>query len=369
MAVLQLRNHIPICGPSNREPVDGTETALRVSLGFEPAWFHQRCGIDLSERFHKDPYYRYASLKSAKAELKKRFPTAPYWDLTREDDLATISGSYGVCVISQLFGMPVRYLPDRWPTHTGGAHLSVRDIESLRRETLMAGPFMEELVGQMEIIRSEWGLIHGYPNLQGVLNNAFHIRGQAIFTDTLERPEFVHQFFDLLSDVMIDFASIVQERQRQSGFSIDQFSVSNCVVNMISPNMYREFVAPYDEKIANRFERFGVHTCDWNVTPYIDVFRKLPKMGYFDMEISSDLKRVRNAFPETRRAVLYNPTRLQDASPEEIKQDMTRILHDLAPCDIVMADVQASTPDNRVNELLAICRGLESTDRLKDFTI
>jgi len=80
MAILQLRNHIPISAPARREPADGTESAMRVSLGFEPAWFHERCGVDFTERWHKDPLYRYESIKAMKAELVKAFPTVTYWD-------------------------------------------------------------------------------------------------------------------------------------------------------------------------------------------------------------------------------------------------------------------------------------------------
>ncbi len=57
---------------------------------------------------------------------------------------------------------------------------------------------------------------------------------------------------------------------------------------------------------------------------------------------------------------MYSPTKLHDASIETIKGDMVKIRDELAPCDIVMADIQASTPDRRVNELLEICRDLES---------
>ena len=35
----------------------------------------------------------------------------------------------------------------------------------------------------MEIIAARWGKIHGYLHFQGVLNNAFHLRGQEIFLD------------------------------------------------------------------------------------------------------------------------------------------------------------------------------------------
>jgi len=95
MAILQLRNYIPISAPARKEPTDGTESAMRVSLRFEPAWFHKRCGVDFTERWHKDPIYQYESLKRMKPELTKRFPQVPYWDRAYEDDLATISGCYG----------------------------------------------------------------------------------------------------------------------------------------------------------------------------------------------------------------------------------------------------------------------------------
>lgn len=360
MAVLQLRNHIPISAPARREPADGTESAMRVSLGFEPAWFHERCGVDFTARWHKDPLYRYESLKAMKAELTKRFPQVPYWDTTYEDDLATISGCYGAYVIAQVFGLPLRYAPDRWPVLEPGNTLSIEEAEQLDAEILLNGPFVEELFGQMDIIESKWGKIHGYLNWQGVLNNAFQIRGQDIFLDMYERPSFVHSFFSTIGEVMIRLAKIVQERQKRSGFYIDQFSVSNCTVNMISPEMYREFVFPHDMRIANDFERFGVHTCNWDITPYIDVLRELPKLGYLDMGMDSDMARVKKTFPETRKAVMYWPTKLQDAPIETIHSDMKKIYQELSPCDIVMADIQSSTPDTRIQELIEICRGLES---------
>jgi hypothetical protein len=153
---------------------------------------------------------------------------------------------------------------------------------------------------------------------------------------------------------------MVQERQRKSGFYINQFSASNCTVNMISPQMYREFVFPHDRRIALSFERFGVHTCNWNITPYIKILKHLPNLGYLDMGIMSDMAKVKRIFPETRRAVMYSPVTLQDASLEVLARDMEKVHHELAPCDIVMADIQASTSDERVKELLAICKNLES---------
>jgi uroporphyrinogen-III decarboxylase len=175
----------------------------------------------------------------------------------------------------------------------------------------------------------------------------------------IDGPDLVHNLFSLICDVMIALAQRVQERQRRSGFHVNHFCVSNCTVNMISPKHYRDFVFPYDKRIAESFERFGVHTCNWDVTPYLEELRELPKVGYLDMGMDSDMDKARTLFPEARRAVLYSPVKLQEAPIEEIEKDMERIYKELSPCDVVMADIQSTTPDSRVNELLGICRNLE----------
>ena len=360
MKILKLRNHIPISAPARREVANRAESDMRVSLGFVPAWFHQRCGIDFFEKWHINPFYRYESLVKMKRELCQRFPSVSYWSEDYKDDLATISGCYGAYVIPKVFGFPLIYRKDRWPTlYNSKEKLSVKEIEKLNVNDLLSGTFVEEIFNKMDIIESEWGKIHGYLNWQGVLNNAFHLRGENIFTDFYDRPAFVHYFFSLICDLMIGLAQKVQKKQRESGFYVNHFCVSNCTVNMVSPQIYREFLFPYDKKISESFERFGLHTCNWDVTPYLEEIKKLPKVGYLDMGVVSNMKKVKKMFPETRRAVMYSPVRLQEASLDELKKDMKKIYDDLSPCDIVMADIQATTNDERVNELLQICRDLE----------
>jgi hypothetical protein len=359
MSILKLRNHIPIAGPARREPADGTEPRLRVSLGFEPAWYSRRCAVKFTDRWHRDPEYRYETLKAMKAELVSSFPSVPYWNLEDNRDLATVSGVYGAYPIPHAFGIPLIYGEDRWPSLDPECRLSLEEIEKLEADEVLGSPVIEDIFRQMDQIEQRWGVIHGYLNWQGVLNNAFNLRGQEIFLDMFDKPELVRRFFTVIAEVMIKLALMIQERQRASGFAVDQFSVSNCVMNMISPDAYAEFVRPLDARIAGSFERFGVHTCNWDVTPYIEVLAELPKLGYLDMGMMSDMRRVRETFPDTYRAVLYSPVKLQEASPEDIRADMEKIYNDLGPCDLVMADIQASTPDERVQELLDMCADIE----------
>ena len=334
---------------------------MRVSLGFEPDWFARRCDVDFSRQWHTDPCYRHATLVNMKAELHRTFPSVPYWNPNNETDTWTISGCYGAYVMNRVFGFDLDYGPAGWPwpvVETKGS-VSMEKFIEMDVDDLLNGPFIEELFNQMDIIEKEAGQIHGYLNWQGVLNNAFNLQGQDIFVDMMIKPQVVHSFFTFITEVMIGFAQKVQARQRQSGFYINQLSVSNCTVSMISPKHYREFVFPYDKKIAENFERFGVHTCNWDVTPYAGTLRQLPKVGYLDMGIASDMKKIRAMFPEARRAVMYSPVALHSAPLEAIRQDMEKIYTELAPCDVVMADIQAITPDSRVNELLDICQNIE----------
>lgn len=334
---------------------------MRVSLGFEPDWFHRRCSVDFGERWHKDPIYRHRTLVAMKAELRRAFPEAVCWDFDSTSDTWTLSGCHGAYVIPWVLGCTLAYPPDRWPVITEKPRRSLAEWSSLCVGDLLHGPAVEDLNRQMDIIEAEAGLIHGYLNWQGVLNNAFHVYGQNLFFAMVDEPDEVQRFLELITELMIRLVGAVQARQRASGFDIDQLDVSNCVMNMLSPRMYRQFVLLHDTRIARSFARFGIHTCNWDVTPYIGVLRELPNLGYLDMGIMSDLRRVRDAFPETRRAVLYSPVQLEHNSLDQIRSEMRKVYCELAPCDVVMADIQASTPDERVRAFLSICSELESS--------
>jgi len=356
----KLRNHIPIAAPARRSAADGSESDLRVSLGFEPRWFYERCDVDFSEKWHKDPHYRHRTLVEMKDLLTEKFPSTDYWDEEEyKDGLWTISGCYGAYVIPKAFGFDLKYEPDRWPDLAKeNEKLSLEEMREVTVEDFLATPLMDDIFEQMEVIEKEGGKIPGYLNWQGVLNNAFHLRGEKIFTDFYTNGEAAHHLLSVIAEAMIALAQQVQERQRESGFYVDHFVVSNCTVNMISPETYKEFIYPYDKKIGGEFERFGVHTCNWDVTPYLDELRELPQVGYLDMGMNSDMVQAKAKFPRARRAVLYSPEKLDQAPLEKIEEDMGKIYEDLGPCDLVMADIKSDTPDERVRELLRICREL-----------
>jgi hypothetical protein len=136
---------------------------------------------------------------------------------------------------------------------------------------------------------------------------------------------------------------------------VNFITVSNCLVNMVSPEQYKEFLLPLDTRMAEAFGRIGVHNCAWNADPYMDDYARIPHLGYIDMGLESDLSRARKVFPQARRALMYKPTDLANKSLKDIREDVERIARDYGPCDIVAADIEAGTPDRRVLEFIEIC--------------
>jgi hypothetical protein len=78
------------------------------------------------------------------------------------------------------------------------------------------------------------------------------------------------------------------------------------------------------------------------------------------MGLKSDLARAKAVFLETRRAVMYTPMDAANKTFPEIEADFRRIAREYAPCDVVLADLEAGTPDARVRELIELCTRLSN---------
>jgi hypothetical protein len=335
--------------------VTGREPFLRPEIGFTPKWYHDAIGVSFDRRWHTDPAYRKDAVIAMRKELARRFPGTAIGGIDQpEEPLDLLTGTYGVCSVAAMYGVPIRYDRDRWPVCEHYI-LSPEEIDRLEPIVLDANPFFQNLMAQVDWIAKDQARVGGYINWQGVLNNAWRLRGEALFTDLFDAPTRCHRLFDCVCTTMIEAAQRLHERQRRSGVEIGFITVSNCLVNMVSPELYREFLLPLDKRMAEAFGCIGVHNCAWNADPYIDDYAHIPHVGYIDMGLESDLARAREVFPDARRTLVYSPTDLVNKSRKNIRDDLERVGCDYGPCDVVAGDIEAGTPDRRVLEFLEMC--------------
>ena len=350
-----LISYIAPGAPATRRPAEGDEPFMRPEVGFTPNWYRSALGIDFGQRWHTDVDYRREAVLAMRGELRTRFPGTRIGGIDRPDrPLDLLTGTYGASFVAAIYGVPIVYAQDNWP-NCEKRYLTDAEVDTLTPPDLDANPMVGALDAQLDRIAEREGRIEGFINWQGILNNAQRLRGEAIFLDMLEAPERCHRLFDCLCTTMIDGARRLHERQRQTGVDIGFFTVSNCLVNMVSAQTYREFLLPYDRRIADAFGCIGIHNCAWTADPYIADYATVPNVGYVDMGHESDLPRAKEAFPTARRAIMYTPMDVANKQIDEIRADFEMVAERYGPCDMVLADIEAGTPDQRVRDVIALC--------------
>lgn len=357
----QLISYIAPSAPATRLPATGDEPFLRPEIGFTPNWYRTALGIDFGRQWHNDPAYRRQTLLEMRNELRRRFPETGIGGINRSDrPMDILTGTYGCVNVAGIYGIPIVYAEDNWP-NCEHKYLSDDELDNLEPPDLDNNHFFQELMTQVDWIATTEGRAEGFINWQGVLNNAYRLRGEKIFYDFIDCPERCRRLCDCICSTMIEAAKQLYERQQESGVKVDFFTISNCLVNMISPEQYRNILLPFDCRIAETFGRIGIHNCAWNADPYIDDYASVPNVGYIDMGLESNLVRAKKTFTNARRALVYKPTDLAQKTLWEIQTDLERIAYEYAPCDVVVGDIDADTPDEKVLAFLELCEKINNT--------
>ena len=350
----QLRYYIALSAPPTRRPADGSEPFMRPEAGFNPSWFRKYCGIDFSQRWHQDPKYRLECHAKMSDEINRRFDGRDIGGVNDSGPPDLLTGLYGSAPVPAMFGRQIKYFPDKWPA-PHGEHLTDDQADALTPVDLKNNEFFQGIFGQLDKIKELTGTATGFLNWQGVLNTSFRLRGEKIFMDLFDSPERAHHIFDCVATTMIEGIKMLLERQRQHGAEYTFATISNCVVNMISAEHYREHLLPYDLKIRAEFRDFGIHNCAWVVDPYMEAYATVPDLGYIDMGITSDLVKAKRLFPEARRNILYTSMDLANKSEPEIRKDFEKIAMQLAPCDVGLPDIEVDVADERVILAMDLC--------------
>jgi hypothetical protein len=354
----QLISYIAHAAPATRRPACGDEPYLRPEIGFTPRWYADALpGLDFGERWHTDPAYRADSVIAMAKETRRRFGRRAHIGALQDPEQPTdfITGVFGALIVPALYGAPIWWQAQDWPWTEHGQHLDDAQVDALEPPDLDNNAFWQRLWSRWPGSRSRRRGWTVFVNWQSVINSGYRLRGEAIFTDMVENPARVQHLFACLAATMIDGARRLYAVQAAQGVRLDHFTVSNCLVNMLSPSFYARFVLPYDRMLAEAFAVLGIHNCAWNADPYVPHYASIPNVAYVDMGLDSNLAAAKAALPEARRALMYTPMDVANKSSAQIRADLERIARDYGPCDLVCADIDIDAPDSRVLEIIDLC--------------
>ncbi len=213
-----------------------------------------------------------------------------------------VRANYGTGILSSLFGAEIFMMP--YEMNTLPTTRTIGDTDRIRELVERGVPALNGGFGQKvfefgelcaEVFR-QYPNIHRYvevyhPDTQGPLDICELLWGCEMFYTMYEEPELVHAMMQLLTDTYTAFLKKWFElfpphsemnvhwsalRHRGTILLRDDSAMN------LSPELYKEFAAPYDGALLDRFDGGAVHFCGRG-DHYIETLCSLPKLYGINM--------------------------------------------------------------------------------------
>lgn len=211
-----------------------------------------------------------------------------------DDRVPTVRVQFGTAQVAAAFGCRMIVPENNLPA--AGSHVLTRaeDVHGLNIPTLDAGWY-----GRLAEWTGIWkenlpaGVHIQHPDIQSAFNSAHLIRGNDILVDFFDAPKDVGMLLDKVTDFMIDITrhtkAIISD---DSAWFFDWGAlwkgfarISNCSMQMISPELYREHVLPRDIRFFDSIGGGRMHYCGIPGA-VIDDFLRVPSIMGLDVDCS-----------------------------------------------------------------------------------
>lgn len=193
-------------------------------------------------------------------------------------------------VYASAFGGKVAFSSNRFPWVVEHPIKDIQQVKGLEVPDIRKAGYGPHILQVLEYFMEQVGdeIRVGPFGHQGPFSVAYELRGPSIFTDMYDHPNLVKQLLDLCCELLIEWAkeqSKITGRPIQSpaGF-IDKlwlppgkggYYLVEMESQMLSPELYEEFVFPVNKRLLEAFGGGAIHT-DGDAAHLLDFYLKLP---------------------------------------------------------------------------------------------
>jgi len=333
---------------------ENSETGnIVVVTGFMPAWWESEYNITFGTDFHTNFAVHQNTLSRMEAILRERFGDLP--NFFYGDDYANsyaCERRYGDGLVPALFGSRINFEDESGHSFAVDMDLTDEQVEKLTIPDLKHNPVVTSI---LDPNKGGYKRVSGELGFEGVINIAFKLRGQEIFIDMIQKKQLFHHLSSVVCETIDRLVHMVRKWQDPEHTRPTFFVTCNCLMNMISNEMYEEQLFSFDNSFSESFEMFGIHTCNWTVDPYLDTIAKIrDKIKYLDMGYYSDLDRVHKLFPELRPSVFIHPEIIRQSELNEVDEKVSELCRKLVSGYILLSDLEAGTDDRNIRKVYEI---------------
>jgi uroporphyrinogen-III decarboxylase len=225
---------------------------------------------------------------------------------------------YGTAVLASGFGHPVIRNYKQDPAADISKVESPDEIRRLRAPDPRKDGLMPQVLATLAYFRQNCDLPVGVTDCQGPLTTALSIIGYDKYCYWVsDYPNLIHGLMDLVTDSLIDW---VKTQKRAAGIPMESEAypigvrlpdgfggvwISDDDSVIMGPELYRQFVLPYNSRILKAFDGGAIHFCG-NSNQHIDNYlhtEGLTAINNFTMDDPAAAAKIKNAL--TAKGIVY----------------------------------------------------------------
>ena len=332
-----------------------------LNLSFSNEWWNTLYGISSDKDTYMNPIKKLCALEKMDSIMHEKYDKwrflAPFNGKPVSSPPVVRIEPYGDRFIPAMFGSPINYQADQapWANKIKLDRDYIMSLQPITEAEFAGHPLVKEIIRQRGILMENGSACMVQQNSGSVMNTAMYLRGEDLFYDFYDDPEMIHKLFDLITNMILmsyDTFCKIDGRDYPMG-------VGNCSVGMLSPDIYTEFVRPYDMRIMEHARTKGVPFAmhhDSRVDPFITAYKSFDYLKRFDIGCDTDTALLRREFPDAIINVYIYIGILHELSSKEIFDYIVETAEKggpLAKIGFTIADVDEGVSTDKIESICA----------------
>ena len=251
-----------------------SRTFLPVEIVYHPNWWYHETGMIFDRAYFFDPERRVRDEMLMKRAMWERFGQFGYGEEhpVPEPVIGPVHLAAGF-MMSSLWGCTVRYNDNNSPV-VEPRSLSVEELDAMEIPDPFENPDFRDLFELIRTLKERFGYVSGDFGWGNLQNLGLDLMGQELFLAYYDNPGAVHRIYDKLNRSALEAVTMVRDETGTTSISVNRSIAnvepsinlqSNCSVQMISNDLYEEFLLPHEIELSQKLQPYGIHHCGDNM--------------------------------------------------------------------------------------------------------